>query len=262
MTKLSIDDLETILKTSYDFGEFSEQLLYRRELQSIISQFDINVPTRHNYNMAIKLSIEQIGYDDFIAAIIEYIDDQIDGFGAPDIPLTELNNIRTKLANSMTHSRAKAKALKIIDTEGGIFGQTIKQYSSTAKSSIDIAVPFIDNNKIVRELIDLWTKKTNDDDIRVRIISRWSKGLSKHVRESFQDSPFVFYDNTELHAKLYTFDNNKVITGSANLTYPSLFRQYEHILALNKDDHSDLINQSIDNFKNLIKVSKRKNNLL
>jgi len=86
----------------------------------------------------------------------------------------------------------------------------------------------------VAEEVEFWTRFSPLD---------WRAGvadmaaLKRRVQTVMErNKKFTLYVSDDLHAKIYSFSNNKVIIGSANLTWPAMTTNIEIICELSKDD--------------------------
>jgi phosphatidylserine/phosphatidylglycerophosphate/cardiolipin synthase-like enzyme len=112
---------------------------------------------------------------------------------------------------------------------------------------IVLCAPFI-KQTIVDEIL-----KNKKESTEVTIITNSS--LPNFVRESSDieaiekllDNGIDVYNYQSLHAKIYTFDDNKVFITSANLTYNGLNKNYEYGVLISNEKEIERIFDDIDN---------------
>jgi hypothetical protein len=95
--------------------------------------------------------------------------------------------------------------------------------------------PFFD----AAEEVEFWTRLNPLD---------WRDGVAdmealKHRVQSVvgRQKKFVLYVSNDLHAKIYSFSNNKAIIGSANLTWSAMTTNIETICELTDDDTASFL---------------------
>lgn len=125
--------------------------------------------------------------------------------------------------------------------------EKINKLSKDCKKEILILTPFLSNG--ILRMIDI------NESIKIRIIVNASKGnlLASstdldEIKTYFQKKNFEFRHNQRLHSKLYIFDENTAIIGSANLTNGGLENNIE-IGSLTKQD--EILKKFVNYFEEL-----------
>ena len=111
-------------------------------------------------------------------------------------------------------------------------------------------VPFIK-----KEIVDVVLKKLQPDAVLGLItysnIGRFANGsLDIEALRILLEKGFKIFNYQNLHAKIYLFDNKKVLITSANLTNNALYKNYEYGVLIDND--SKIIDQIYSDFVNMM----------
>jgi len=139
--------------------------------------------------------------------------------------------------NEIAHTSQKGETVQAIpsgpDIESDTLYEALLLCIHSAKKTIKIATPyFIPNNNVMNALL-IAIKR----GVRVTILTptksdHWlfDFGRSSYMREfSEAGGKLFYYPHNMLHAKLFIFDGEVALSGSANLDYRSLFLNYEMV---------------------------------
>jgi hypothetical protein len=118
-------------------------------------------------------------------------------------------------------------------TEGAKEGLICTPYYS--ERGLTLLDPFFN----VAEKVDFWTRFSPLD---------WKAGvadmaaLTKRVESLLKrDQTFKFWVSDDLHAKIYKFSDDRIIIGSANLTWPAMTSNIETVCELTENDASSIL---------------------
>ncbi|WP_462268000.1 phospholipase D-like domain-containing protein [Mucilaginibacter sp.] len=127
---------------------------------------------------------------------------------------------------------------------------TFNDLSSSAKSSIKIAAPYVKAG-VVSRLLDVKLKSVNLSLITSFKLQNYYRGASDlNALSSIIDTGGTVSNYQKLHAKTYVFDEKFAIVTSANLTNNGLIHNYEYGVLI---DEPVLINQIINDYEALLK---------
>lgn len=124
------------------------------------------------------------------------------------------------------------------------------QLVENSNEEIKLCVPFIKENIVD----DIFTYKKPDVRIRmitnVKLMSFYKKVLDINGLLKIISSNGILYNYPILHAKMYIFDDNKLIISSANLTEAGLKKNKEYGIITDERDLIKIANDDFDNICN------------
>lgn len=146
-----------------------------------------------------------------------------------------------------------AKNTVYFSPNGGCEENVVKMIDNT-QNNLDVAVYSINNDKIVKALINaqnrgvnvrILTDKTQASGPSSKVIDLYNAGLDIKVHTKFKIE----------HNKFAIYDNENVSTGSFNWTNPAENKNSENCIFFNYDDGG--VDDYIEHFKYLWKINSK-----